>query len=393
MVDFSILALTMATLGQVGLCVTILAARSVGTQTYLPLAVFFAASGIIAAGPAVAAFVPALETHFIAITLPGYLLLGPALWLYVEGLTSEVPWSLRPAHGWHLAPVGVGLLAAGLIVSLPLDVRESMFIHGELVDRPYPSMVVLFVFLVILGWIGQSGYYVIGVFRRLALYRQRLKDLFASNEQRELRWVGWLLIVIGGVWVAALTTVISENFLGQVLFSRRAGAVMALLMVWSLALWGLRQKPGFEGRYLSADSDAPLATAPEASPGKKYQRSALGDAQAQRIAAKIEAAMIQDQLYLDPTLSLHKLAKHVSISPNYISQTLNETVGETFFDYVNKWRINAAKPRILAGNETVLDTALAVGFNARSSFYKAFKLQTGQTPSEFARTHQSSDSA
>jgi AraC-like DNA-binding protein len=84
-------------------------------------------------------------------------------------------------------------------------------------------------------------------------------------------------------------------------------------------------------------------------------------------------------------LSLQKFASHVTISPNYISQTLNETLSVNFFDFVNKWRIEAAKPQIITNKNTVLDVALAVGFNARSSFYKAFKQETGQTPSEYRK--------
>ena len=126
---------------------------------------------------------------------------------------------------------------------------------------------------------------------------------------------------------------------------------------------------------------------------QKYQRSALGEDQSIRIAAKIDAAMKSDQLFLDPALSLHKLARHVAISPSYISQTLNETIGKSFFDYVNQMRVEYAKPHIIEGKETVLAISLRAGFNARSSFYKAFKLETGQTPSAFRNAFQSSQKA
>ena len=99
--------------------------------------------------------------------------------------------------------------------------------------------------------------------------------------------------------------------------------------------------------------------------------------------------MSKETLYLDPNLSLQKLANHLAISPNYISQTLNETLCTNFFDFINKWRIEAAKPKILANKDSVLTIALEVGFNARSSFYKAFKQETGQTPSEFRKQNSS----
>ncbi len=396
MEDIAVLALVMATLGQVALCATILLTRSIRTPAYLPLAVFFIAGGIITAGPAFAIFLPTLQTHLISITLPAYLLLGPALWLYVEGLTSETHWRLERRHSKHLAIFGLGLVATGLIISLPMEVRAAMFIYGTEEEvlagaagskKIFPFIVAGYVFLLILGWIAQSGYYVIRVFRRLSRYRQRLKTLFASNEQRELHWLGWLVLVIGCVWLLSFAMIISDNFFGYPLLSRRFGAAMALILIWSLGLWGLRQKPGFEGRYLDLEPEALAAETADATSEQKYQRSALGDEQASRIAEKINAAMDRDQLYLDPALSLHKLAKHIAVSPNYISQTLNETIGTSFFDYVNKWRISAAKPQIASGNETVLTIAIGVGFNARSSFYKTFKRETGLTPSEFRKTY------
>ena len=95
--------------------------------------------------------------------------------------------------------------------------------------------------------------------------------------------------------------------------------------------------------------------------------------------------MQQDQLYLDAALSLQKLAKHINTSPNYISQTLNETLGANFFDYINQYRINEAKKQLKETKNTVLDIAMNVGFNAKSSFYTAFKKETQQTPSQYRK--------
>ena len=58
-------------------------------------------------------------------------------------------------------------------------------------------------------------------------------------------------------------------------------------------------------------------------------------------------------------------------------------MGQSFFDYVNGWRIEEAKPLIRNGEQTVLAIAYEVGFNSRSSFYAAFKKQTGVTPSAY----------
>lgn len=90
--------------------------------------------------------------------------------------------------------------------------------------------------------------------------------------------------------------------------------------------------------------------------------------------------MSEDRPYLEPELPLFELARRIGVPSNYLSQTLNEHLGESFFDSINRWRVEAALPMLRAGERSVLDTALEVGFNSRSTFYKAFRKVTGHTP-------------
>lgn len=381
--DLVTLGLAAATLGQAALCTSILLPRSFEKHVYLPLLLFFTASGIIAMGPAVAKLAPAWGPTFIAIGLPALLLLGPSLWLYAEGLTSERAWRLQARHKWHFIPVLLGAIVAVLIAVLPNDVRFKLFMEGQYVEGLLSTSVVVLFFLLIMWWLPQSTYYLFRIYRQLSSYRVRLKNLFASNEGRELSWLAWLVLIIGGVWIMGFASVISDNFFNFRFVNGAYWAVAWFLMVWSLAVWGLRQRPGFEGRYLESDSELEVIEETSAPNVQKYQRSALGADQAERIAGKIERAMTIDRLYLDSNLTLQKLSKHLGASPNFVSQTLNETIGESFFDFVNRWRIEAAKPKIISEDATVLAIALSVGFNARSSFYKAFKRETGQTPRSY----------
>ena len=383
MEDLVVFAITMITLGQIVFCLPQLLSRTFHTQTYFPLAVFFIANGVIALGPAVFLLAPAWNTIYIALIFPAWLLLGPALWLYVEGLTSQTRWHMQAKHAFQFIPFVLGLIVTGLIISLPLEMRQSIFIDGADIDSGFPLVVVISIFLSMLLWAVQSGYYVIRIIIRLSKYRKQLKDLFASNEQRELGWLSWILIITAGTWLFAFTSLMTTLVEDNSLFGYRYGTALLLVIVWTFAYWGLRQKPGFEGRYTD---NSPKPENSDSNNDKKYERSALGTEQAQRIAEKITAAMEVEQLHLDSSLSLHKLAQHVAIPANYISQTLNETMETNFFDFVNKWRIETAKPKIVANEDTVLNIALEVGFNARSSFYKVFKKETGKTPTEYRKS-------
>jgi AraC-like DNA-binding protein len=92
--------------------------------------------------------------------------------------------------------------------------------------------------------------------------------------------------------------------------------------------------------------------------------------------------MSNDLVYRDPNLSLWDLAKHIGVTSAYVSQTLNTTIGSNFFDYINSWRVRDAVEQLQNSDETILVITYDVGFNSRSSFYKAFKREMGTTPSE-----------
>lgn len=119
-------------------------------------------------------------------------------------------------------------------------------------------------------------------------------------------------------------------------------------------------------------------------PEVKYERSALSPAVRERIKQKLERAMEEDRLYADSLLNLRSLSAALKEKAHYVSQVINQDFGVSFHEFVNGRRIEEAKRRLVeAPDRTVLDVALAVGFNAKSTFNTAFRRRTGMTPTEF----------
>ncbi|MFT5758640.1 MAG: AraC-like DNA-binding protein [Alteromonadaceae bacterium] len=386
--------ITMIIIGQLCLSVPILLVRAKKAAIYLPLALFLLAIGILAQGSMVSSLFPAWYAFYTALAFPTLFLLCPSLWFYVEGLTSSTPWTLNKKQLHHYFLIWPALLVSVMILLLPKDMHTAIFIEDVEVVTPLAITLYVSILVVILLWLGQCTYTIFRIVQRLIAYRRELKSLFSNNEGRELNWMNWLLLVAISTWLFFLAMVFSSNLFDNFLFNIRTEALLSLLLIWSLAHFGLQQKPGITGysdhapiNIPTQNDDAHINKENEKilSTSKKYLRSALSKEQSHRIAEKINAVMHEDKLYLDANLSLQKLANHLVISPNYISQTLNETLAINFFDFVNQWRIKDAKPKILANKNTVLDIALEVGFNARSSFYKAFKQEVGKTPSEFRK--------
>lgn len=305
------------------------------------------------------------------------LALAPLLWLYVRALTTEryPPFCRRDL--WHFCGLFAGLLGAVLVLFLPFDQRDRLLADGTARWSSSGKIAVIYMLGLITIFYGQCAIYIVAVIRRLAAYRNRLRDIYASTEHLEMRWIGWLAMLLGGYWLLSMSLMVLDVFFDIEPDLELAELIFDGLLVFNLAIWGLRQRPGFDF------APRPDTAAETEQVARKYERSALSAEQSDRIAAKITQAMRDDLLYRNPNLSLWMLAKHISVTSYYVSQTLNATMGETFFDYVNGWRIEDAKPLIQKGEETVLAIAYEVGFNSRSSFYTAFKRSTGMTPTAY----------
>ena len=85
-----------------------------------------------------------------------------------------------------------------------------------------------------------------------------------------------------------------------------------------------------------------------------------------------------------------ELAATLKVSSNHLSQAINEQSSLNFYDFVNGYRIEAAKQQLTERDPkryTILGLALDSGFNSKSAFYKGFKKHTGMTPTAFRSIH------
>lgn len=98
---------------------------------------------------------------------------------------------------------------------------------------------------------------------------------------------------------------------------------------------------------------------------------------------KIDQYIRENQRYLDPNLSLEKLAEELAVSTSSLSRIINTYSKQNFSDYINSLRVSDAK-KFLRNDEfssyTVVAIGLECGFNSKSTFYSAFKKLTGTTP-------------
>lgn len=112
----------------------------------------------------------------------------------------------------------------------------------------------------------------------------------------------------------------------------------------------------------------------------------MGQQEIDRNLTRLLEVMNEEQSYLDPNLSLKSLARQTSIPVNLISFLINNKLDSSFSEWVNRFRIEAVKKQMTSSRFkqiTLAGIATECGFNSKATFNRAFKLQTGMTPSEY----------
>ncbi len=116
-----------------------------------------------------------------------------------------------------------------------------------------------------------------------------------------------------------------------------------------------------------------------------YAASTLGTVDVPAVLARLDALMRQ-QRYRDPALSLPTLAQELGVAAHQLSELVNTRLGKGFSRYLREQRIQVAKQMLVQEpGASVLSVGLAVGFSAQSNFYEAFREIEGMTPGGYRK--------
>lgn len=119
----------------------------------------------------------------------------------------------------------------------------------------------------------------------------------------------------------------------------------------------------------------------------KYAVSTLGDVDVPASLRRLETLMTEDRLYVQDDLNLSRLADAVGITGHQLSELINTRLGCSVSRYIKQQRIAAARDLLKQSPEqSILSISLETGFKSQSTFYAAFKEDTGQSPGDFRRS-------
>lgn len=304
-----------------------------------------------------------------------YLLLTPLLYLYIQSLCYK-DFQLRRIHLLHAVPCAV--VTAFFLVRMSTGEQgiDAIRLSGEQIRAiEYLSHKIIVHLQVLI--------YLVASLVLLVAYRKRLKGLYSSIESIDLSWCNLLLVGFAGMWFIDL--------LGWALSSLQANPepVKSSLVICSLLVNLLLALAVTYRGLLSGGTFSGILTPP------KYAASTLRSPECGKILERLLKFVEEEKPYLDPSLTIEGLARRLGVSPKHLSQTIHSRLNQSFYDFINAQRIEAAKDCLqseASRTHTVLAVAYEVGFNSKSVFNAAFKRHTGMTPKDFRRRSREGDS-
>lgn len=325
-----------------------------------------------------------LFPHFFGVSYQMPWVFGPLVYLYAVA-ASDRSWRFQPKTLLHFVPVTINILATSPYYFMSGDEKLAMLERWVAGEVPVQlAMLDPFKYASGLGYSVATVLY-------LRRHRRQVENSYSNTSRVNLLWLLGLTAAAAAIWLLATTLRIID--VGTRLRDDHISLAMAVL-VYAIGYFGLRQPEVF--RYETGEF--PIPRLPEATPpptpppdegGRpltRYERSGLSDAEAARLKASLLAVMDTERPWSDSELTLADLAARLDSTPHKLSEVLNSQVGQTFYDFVNGYRVRDVQRRIKAGEaraRKMLALAMDAGFASKSTFNQAFKKHTSQTPSDF----------
>ncbi|PWL37281.1 hypothetical protein DKG77_16770 [Flagellimonas aquimarina] len=116
----------------------------------------------------------------------------------------------------------------------------------------------------------------------------------------------------------------------------------------------------------------------------KYVKSGLTLQEAKEIRQRIQEAFENDKVYKNNAIGLNDLSQHIARDRYKVSQVLNEYLARNFYSLLNHYRVKEAKDLLISQPFLSVKAIMyEVGFNSKTSFYSAFKKDTGLSPNDY----------
>ncbi len=312
------------------------------------------------------------------------LLMGPLFYLYIVSYTNKSQ-KFNPLFLLHALPY--------IFFTTVIFLKLMIFSEGSVIedkniieDNKEPIFQIMGLLRVFSG-----ALYLIAGFFILKKHSRRINKHFSYTENIDLKWLRYVIITMVLIWGTVIIINILYHFNTPLPYRLGDNIIFVVItiVVFLNGYYGIKQQIIFSPSVNSkTNNDRKEIISSKGETKKQYQHSGLSKEESKRHLKRLHSYMEDEQPYLIGKLSLGDVADCLDISPNHLSQVINENLNKNFFDFVNSYRVELVKKKMLDpenSNLTLLGMAYESGFNSKSSFNNIFKKATGYTPSQFVK--------
>ncbi|MCP4136855.1 MAG: helix-turn-helix transcriptional regulator [bacterium] len=314
-------------------------------------------------------------TEYRLCIIPYAYLFGPCVFLYTAFLISKIK-KITMKLSLFFVPFGLGLV-------LNIFSNYMYIIPARIAGTSIPATGI-YIHLAVngLGLISESVFYILS-FYLLQQYTRQLKEYFSDIDRLRVLWLRGLIIAffLGGL--AANIIYLQgafDNYKPGLLDSITLLGGSAIVFI--IAFFAIIQPEIFNRVKIMSER----LPEDDSSESPKYEKLRLPADREKEYVKKLVEHMSAEKPYLEDDLTLQDLADDLSITTHHLSMILNIHVKQSFYNFVNEYRVEEVKTKLADPenqSESILSIAYSVGFNSKSTFNTMFKKFTGKTPKEF----------
>jgi AraC-like DNA-binding protein len=305
----------------------------------------------------------------------------PLILIYIEGLVQKDP-SYKRALLYLLPAFACGI-SAGLIYATISEESLEDFMNYHFYYQNYNSLTGAAWWLVIIHRAArviftlEIPFVLYFGWKYINEYNKMVENYYSNTEDKVVTFIKPLMIAFVATSIASfISNFVSRNYFTESIWLLAIPALLFSSIILLFGFVGITQNI-----YTREIVEESITTE-----GSEQEIIPLTPEKSNIMAKEIKKLMDEKQLFLQPNLKINDLASMLNTNRNYIYNAINQGIGMSFAEYINKKRIEYAVQLIDQDREILLtDVAHQSGFSSPSAFYRNFKLYMDCTPSDYQK--------